>query len=146
MSKIGLQHFLDTINKYISNSDTTDEEEYKAVEQNVNREFIVKGIDGGTAGTVLSMRKMLRDFISKENVGVLATTVSFKPDINNEISICLLKDNELRDMLMLGKVQEFSESVAFRIEARLHHIFGSINRLKLVVADNLVVSSKIKEA
>ncbi|KAF5290979.1 hypothetical protein FQA39_LY14510 [Lamprigera yunnana] len=34
MSEIGLQHFLDTINKYISNSDTSDEEEYKAVEQN----------------------------------------------------------------------------------------------------------------
>ncbi|KAF5297991.1 hypothetical protein FQA39_LY11866 [Lamprigera yunnana] len=34
LSKIGLQHFLDTINKYISNSDTSDEEEYKAVEQN----------------------------------------------------------------------------------------------------------------
>ncbi|KAF5294224.1 hypothetical protein FQA39_LY13472 [Lamprigera yunnana] len=34
LSKIGLQHFLDTINKYISNSDTSDKEEYKAVEQN----------------------------------------------------------------------------------------------------------------
>ncbi|KAF5276079.1 hypothetical protein FQA39_LY00875 [Lamprigera yunnana] len=34
LSKIELQHFLDTINKYISNSDTSDEEEYKAVEQN----------------------------------------------------------------------------------------------------------------
>ncbi|KAF5274240.1 hypothetical protein FQA39_LY07344 [Lamprigera yunnana] len=33
LSKIGLQHFLDTINKYISNSDTSDEKEYKAVEQ-----------------------------------------------------------------------------------------------------------------
>ncbi|KAF5290078.1 hypothetical protein FQA39_LY14859 [Lamprigera yunnana] len=33
-SKIGLQHFLDTINKYISNFDTSDKEEYKAVEQN----------------------------------------------------------------------------------------------------------------
>ncbi|KAF5297269.1 hypothetical protein FQA39_LY12108 [Lamprigera yunnana] len=34
MSKIRLQHFLDTINKYISNSYTSDEEKYKAVEQN----------------------------------------------------------------------------------------------------------------
>ncbi|KAF5301050.1 hypothetical protein FQA39_LY10869 [Lamprigera yunnana] len=33
MLTIGLQHFFDTINKYISNSDTSDEEEYKAVEQ-----------------------------------------------------------------------------------------------------------------
>ncbi|KAF5294587.1 hypothetical protein FQA39_LY13346 [Lamprigera yunnana] len=34
LSKIRLQHFLDTINKDISNSDTSDKEEYKAVEQN----------------------------------------------------------------------------------------------------------------
>ncbi|KAF5296793.1 hypothetical protein FQA39_LY12311 [Lamprigera yunnana] len=34
MSEIGLPHFSDTIIKYISNSDTSDEEEYKAVEQN----------------------------------------------------------------------------------------------------------------
>ncbi|KAF5281366.1 hypothetical protein FQA39_LY17808 [Lamprigera yunnana] len=34
MSEIGLHYFLNTINKYISNSDTSDEEEYKAVEQN----------------------------------------------------------------------------------------------------------------
>ncbi|KAF5285255.1 hypothetical protein FQA39_LY16716 [Lamprigera yunnana] len=34
LSKIGLQHLLNTINKYIGNSDTSDEEEYKAVEQN----------------------------------------------------------------------------------------------------------------
>ncbi|KAF5269121.1 hypothetical protein FQA39_LY08791 [Lamprigera yunnana] len=34
ISVIGLQHFLDTINKYISNMDTSDEEEYKVVEQN----------------------------------------------------------------------------------------------------------------
>ncbi|KAF5299305.1 hypothetical protein FQA39_LY02478 [Lamprigera yunnana] len=32
--QIGLHPFLDTINKYISNSDTSNEEEYKAVEQN----------------------------------------------------------------------------------------------------------------
>ncbi|KAF5293898.1 hypothetical protein FQA39_LY13603 [Lamprigera yunnana] len=32
--KIGLQHFLDTTNKYISNSDTSDKEESKAAEQN----------------------------------------------------------------------------------------------------------------
>ncbi|KAF5270736.1 hypothetical protein FQA39_LY01474 [Lamprigera yunnana] len=34
LSKIRLKHFLDTINKYISNSDTSNEEEYKAMEQN----------------------------------------------------------------------------------------------------------------
>ncbi|KAF5285981.1 hypothetical protein FQA39_LY16492 [Lamprigera yunnana] len=34
LARIGLQHFLDRIHKYISNSDTSDEEEYKAVEQN----------------------------------------------------------------------------------------------------------------
>ncbi|KAF5287221.1 hypothetical protein FQA39_LY15998 [Lamprigera yunnana] len=34
LSKIGLQQLLDRINKYITNSDTSDEEEYKAVEQN----------------------------------------------------------------------------------------------------------------
>ncbi|KAF5279428.1 hypothetical protein FQA39_LY05538 [Lamprigera yunnana] len=34
LAKIRLQHFLDTINKYISNSDTSNEEEYKAAEQN----------------------------------------------------------------------------------------------------------------
>ncbi|KAF5286645.1 hypothetical protein FQA39_LY16219 [Lamprigera yunnana] len=34
LSKIGIQHFLGTINKSISNSDTSDEEEYKSVEQN----------------------------------------------------------------------------------------------------------------
>ncbi|KAF5278642.1 hypothetical protein FQA39_LY00684 [Lamprigera yunnana] len=33
LSKIGLQHFLDTINKYICNSNTYDKKEYKAVEQ-----------------------------------------------------------------------------------------------------------------
>ncbi|KAF5304284.1 hypothetical protein FQA39_LY19010 [Lamprigera yunnana] len=34
MSEIGLQHFLDTINKYISNSYTSDKEEYKTLKQN----------------------------------------------------------------------------------------------------------------
>ncbi|KAF5285882.1 hypothetical protein FQA39_LY04343 [Lamprigera yunnana] len=34
LSKIGLQHFLGRINKYISNSDTSDEGEYKAMKQN----------------------------------------------------------------------------------------------------------------
>ncbi|KAF5302501.1 hypothetical protein FQA39_LY19057 [Lamprigera yunnana] len=34
MGEIGLQQFLDTINKYISNSDTLDKEEYIAMEQN----------------------------------------------------------------------------------------------------------------
>ncbi|KAF5294075.1 hypothetical protein FQA39_LY13549 [Lamprigera yunnana] len=37
LSKIGLQYFLDAINKYISNSDTSNEEEYKAVEQMKNQ-------------------------------------------------------------------------------------------------------------
>ncbi|KAF5283034.1 hypothetical protein FQA39_LY04905 [Lamprigera yunnana] len=116
---------------------------YRLVRDELQYELIVRGIDGGTAGTVLSMRKILRDLISKENVGVLVTADSFKPDIDNGISICLLKVNELQDML--GKVQEFSELVALRIEARLHHIIARINRLKLVAADNLVVSSRIKD-
>ncbi|KAF5297782.1 hypothetical protein FQA39_LY11931 [Lamprigera yunnana] len=82
---------------------------YILVRDELEYELIVRRIDGGTAGTVLSMREILRDLISKENVGVLV--------------------NELQDML--GNVQEFSEWVALRIEARLHHIFGRINRLKL---------------
>ncbi|KAF5293090.1 hypothetical protein FQA39_LY13700 [Lamprigera yunnana] len=68
---------------------------------------------------------------------------SFKANIDHEISICFLKVNELRDKL--GNAQEFSESVALRIEARLHHIIGRINKLELVAANNLVVSSKIKD-
>ncbi|KAF5279421.1 hypothetical protein FQA39_LY05531 [Lamprigera yunnana] len=67
------------------------------------------------------MRKILRDLISKENVGALVTADSFKPDIHNEISICFLEVKELRDMLR--NVQECSKSVALLIEAGLHHIF-----------------------
>ncbi|KAF5288098.1 hypothetical protein FQA39_LY15523 [Lamprigera yunnana] len=87
--------------------------------------------------------KINKDLISKENVGVLITADPFKPNFDNEISICFLNVNELRDKL--GNVQEFFQSVALKIEARLYHIFGRINRLKLVAVDNLVGSSKIKD-
>ncbi|KAF5287568.1 hypothetical protein FQA39_LY15897 [Lamprigera yunnana] len=76
---------------------------YRLVRDELEYGLIVRGIDGGTAETVLSMQD------------------SFKPDIDNEISICFLKVKELRDML--GNVQECSKSEALRIEARLHHIF-----------------------
>ncbi|KAF5283008.1 hypothetical protein FQA39_LY04879 [Lamprigera yunnana] len=96
---------------------------YRLVRDKLEYELIVRGVDGGTARIVLSMRKILSDLISKENVGVLV--------------------NELRDIS--GNVQEFSKTVTLRIEARLHHICGRIHKLKLVAADNLVVSSKIND-
>ncbi|KAF5302569.1 hypothetical protein FQA39_LY10187 [Lamprigera yunnana] len=86
------------------------------------------------------MRKILRGLISKESVGVLVTTDSFKSDIDNEIFICFLKVNELRDML--GNVQEFSESVALRIEARLHHIFGCVEEFEELFDDKRTAITK----
>ncbi|KAF5272165.1 hypothetical protein FQA39_LY01247 [Lamprigera yunnana] len=63
------------------------------IQDEIEYELIVRRIDGGTAGTVLSMRKILRDLIPKENIGVLVAADSIKPDIHNEISICLFNVN-----------------------------------------------------
>ncbi|KAF5287679.1 hypothetical protein FQA39_LY15779 [Lamprigera yunnana] len=74
--------------------------------------------------------------------------INFKKLNNNIIKVKKSIVRLIEYLLLLykeGNVQEFSESVALRIEARLHHIFVRINRLNLVAADNLLVSSKMKD-
>ncbi|KAF5288639.1 hypothetical protein FQA39_LY15334 [Lamprigera yunnana] len=68
-----------------------------------------------------------------------------RDELEYELIVRVIDGDTAGTVLSMRNVQECSESVALRIEARLHHIFGRINRLNLIAADNLVVSIKIKD-
>lgn len=98
-------------------------------------ELKVRGFAHGSE-TVVTMRRKLRNLLSKESFGDLVTADSLKAefDVNVEYEVCSKKVSELIDFA--NKFKGGSETnEAKSIDTKLHHLYGRLQRLISFLSD-----------
>lgn len=90
-------------------------------------ELKIRGLSG-TTETNISMRKKLKDLIREEPFGTLVVSVTFQPEVVEEIEICNRKITDLETYLSDHDIVANNNEARF-VDAKLHHLINRLRRL-----------------